>query len=94
VLAPGQFSFHHDLIVHGSRANGSAIRRVGIAIRYTAPFERDAPTTETATLVRGADRFATFEPEQAPREEMAADALAYRDEVVRRLRKAKGMAGY
>lgn len=93
-LAPGQFSFHHGLIVHGSRANTSAIRRVGIAIRYTVPFERGEPTTETATLVRGTDPFGCFVAERAPQGEMAPADLAYREEIVQGLRRAKGMTAY
>lgn len=95
-LQPGEFSFHHDLIVHGSNRNDSDLRRVGIAIRYTTPFEREDGNVngETATLVRGVDPFGTFEQEGVPAREMDPEALAYREEVVRRLRKAKGIAGY
>jgi ectoine hydroxylase-related dioxygenase (phytanoyl-CoA dioxygenase family) len=90
-LQPGQFSFHHDQIVHGSEANHSQLRRVGIAVRYTTPFDRGARTSETATLVRGMDAFNCFLPENEPVGEMMPDDLLYRDAVVQRLRKAKGM---
>jgi non-haem Fe2+, alpha-ketoglutarate-dependent halogenase len=34
ILKSGEASFHHGLIVHGSDANTSNVRRAGIAIRY------------------------------------------------------------
>lgn len=34
VLRAGQFSLHHDLMVHGSEPNRSARRRCGLTIRY------------------------------------------------------------
>jgi ectoine hydroxylase-related dioxygenase (phytanoyl-CoA dioxygenase family) len=93
-LLPGQFSFHHGMIVHGSAANNSAIRRVGFAIRYTVPFDRGEPSTETAMLVRGTDPYGCFVQERSPLAEMEPEAMAYREGLVKRLRKAKGMVGY
>lgn len=70
-LEPGQVSFHHHALVHGSNANPSGRRRAGWAIRFmpaTSHFDRTLPPTRIATtqsidfanrpiwLVRGTDR--------------------------------------
>lgn len=70
-LEPGQFSMHDALVVHGSNANRSGLRRCGYAIRYmpsTSLFDRTIPPTRIARnqvidfsqrpiwLVRGRDR--------------------------------------
>ena len=71
VLEPGQLSLHDALVVHGSNANRSGLRRCGYAIRYmpaTSHFDRTIPPTMIAAnqvidfsqrpiwLVRGEDR--------------------------------------
>lgn len=67
VLAPGEMSLHHVLIVHGSGANPSADRRIGYAIRYVPTRVRQtAGPRDSATLVRGTDVFGHFEPEPRP----------------------------
>jgi Protein involved in biosynthesis of mitomycin antibiotics/polyketide fumonisin len=83
VLAPGQFSFHHEKIVHGSAPNTSDNRRVGIAVRYMAPFQRKTPNTiDHATLVRGSDPYDTFIQDPVPRADMDPEAVAYLDSVL------------
>ena len=71
VLEPGQFSLHDSMLIHGSNANRSGLRRCGYAIRYmpaTSLFDRSIPPTRIARnqvidfsqrpiwLVRGQDR--------------------------------------
>ena len=36
-LRAGEFSLHHDLLVHGSEANRSARRRCGLTVRFCTP---------------------------------------------------------
>jgi non-haem Fe2+, alpha-ketoglutarate-dependent halogenase len=74
VLAPGEMSLHHLLLVHGSHPNRSDRRRCGLAIRYIPAHltSRRGPRG-TATLVRGRDR-GNFDLEQAP--EAAFDPMA------------------
>ena len=70
-LEPGQVSMHDAMLIHGSNANPSGIRRCGYAIRYmpaTSHFDRKIPPTRIAHnqvidfsqrpiwLVRGQDR--------------------------------------
>ena len=67
VLAPGEMSLHHVLIVHGSGANPSADRRIGFAIRYVPTrIRQTAGPRDSATLVRGTDAFGHFDLEPRP----------------------------
>jgi hypothetical protein len=78
LLKAGEMSLHHVGIVHGSEPNRSDGRRVGFAIRYMSPNVRQTiAATDSATLVRGEDRYGHFEHEPAPAYDMAPEALAY-----------------
>ena len=86
VLAPGQMSLHHVLIVHGSNPNGAARPRIGLAIRYIPTRLRQlSPMKDTATLVRGEDRYGHFEPEPRPAFDFAPDAVRFHAAVSDRL---------
>ena len=76
VLQPGQMSLHHVKIFHGSRPNRAADRRLGFAIRYLPPHVHQQVGADSATLVRGEDRFGYFEPEPAPENDLAPKAVA------------------
>src|SRR5262245_13037473 len=77
VLAPGEMSLHHVLIVHGSGANPSDDRRIGFAMRYSpTPVRQVAGARDSATLVRGADTFGHFEPEPRPDADLDPAMLA------------------
>jgi non-heme Fe2+,alpha-ketoglutarate-dependent halogenase len=65
-LQPGEMSLHHVRLVHGSPPNASAERRIGFAIRYIPTSVRQIHGDDSATLVRGVDRFNTFEHEPVP----------------------------
>ncbi|MCW5569392.1 MAG: phytanoyl-CoA dioxygenase family protein, partial [Dokdonella sp.] len=73
VLAPGQMSLHHVKIAHNSEPNRAAHRRAGFAIRYIAPHvHQERPIRDTATLVRGVDRYGHFAAEPPPHGELLA----------------------
>jgi hypothetical protein len=59
-------SLHHVRLVHGSPPNLSDDRRIGFAIRYVPTHVRQIAGADSASLVRGEDRFGHFEPEPAP----------------------------
>lgn len=84
-LRPGQMSLHHVLIFHGSDANTSDDRRIGFAIRYipTHVHQTKGPR-ESATLVRGTDRYGHFDLEAAPEADMHPDAVARHGAIVDR----------
>lgn len=76
LLQPGEFSLHHVLLVHGSEPNRASLPRIGFAIRYIPPHLRQITgEIDSATLVRGEDRFGHFEHEEAPRADMDPEAV-------------------
>ena len=76
VLRPGEMSLHHVRLVHGSPPNPSNDRRIGFAIRYIPTSIRQLEGPDSATLVRGADRYGHFELEPRPERDMQDDMLA------------------
>jgi non-haem Fe2+, alpha-ketoglutarate-dependent halogenase len=77
-LAAGEMSLHHVRLIHGSDPNPSDTRRIGFAIRYIPTYVRQvAGAHDSATLVRGVDRYGHFAPEQAPDADMSESAVAY-----------------
>ena len=80
-LKPGEASFHHVKLWHGSDPNQSNDRRISIAIRYI-PTRTRQPYVEKdfATLVRGEDTFGNFEHEPSPEIDMAPEFLQLHDE--------------
>jgi hypothetical protein len=67
VLAPGQMSLHHGRVIHGSAANRSSDRRIGLAINYLPPHVKQVVgSRDSAMLVRGVDRYNHFETEPRP----------------------------
>jgi non-heme Fe2+,alpha-ketoglutarate-dependent halogenase len=77
-LMAGEMSLHHVRLIHGSDPNPSGQRRIGYAIRYIPTSVRQvAGSHDTATLVRGTDRYGHFEHEQRPDADMSPAALAH-----------------
>lgn len=76
VLQPGEMSLHHVKIFHGSRPNASGRPRIGFAVRYVAAEVRQVRgAADSATLLRGTDRYGNFGTEPRPAAEFDADAL-------------------
>ena len=85
-LQPGEMSLHHVRIIHGSEPNESGRRRIGFVIRYLPTHVRQVVgTRDSATLVRGTDRFHNFEPEQRPESDLAPAALAFHAAITNRV---------
>lgn len=85
ILRPGQMSLHHVLIFHGSEPNTADYRRIGFAIRYIPTHVRQVNgPRESATLVRGTDRFGHFDLEERPPADMHPDAVARHAAIVER----------
>ncbi len=76
VLAPGEMSLHDPLVIHGSKPNLSATRRVGFAIRYIpADVRQREGQRNSVTVIRGGG-FDDFEHERAPEGLFHPDAMA------------------
>ena len=68
LLSPGQIALHHGRIFHGSSANQTDNRRIGLAIRYISPRMQQVSGVKTyCTLVSGEDRYGHFHLTEPPR---------------------------
>jgi non-heme Fe2+,alpha-ketoglutarate-dependent halogenase len=83
-LRPGEMSLHHVRLVHGSAPNPSEDRRIGFAIRYIPPHIRQLEGEDSATLVRGTDRFNHFAHEPRPLSEMAPEMTVLHKRIAER----------
>ncbi len=75
-LQAGEMSLHHIKLVHGSDANRSGDRRIGLAIRYIPTYVRQTKVRDSAMLVRGHDKYGHFDPEPRPRADLDEGARA------------------
>ena len=78
-LAQGDMSLHHIKILHGSPPNRSNGRRMGYAIRYVAPYVKQRGDMNSATLVRGEDRYGYFAKDPVPTRDMEPEIVAFVD---------------
>ena len=78
-LAQGDMSLHHIKILHGSPPNRSRARRMGYAIRYVAPYVKQRGDMNSATLVRGEDRYGYFAKDPVPARDMDPEIVAFVD---------------
>ena len=85
-LAPGQISLHDVRLAHASDPNRSDERRIGLSMHFIPPSTRQiAMEWDSATLVRGEDRFhhftltprptCDFDPETVRFHQKATDAF-------------------
>jgi hypothetical protein len=85
VLDPGQMSLHHVRLIHGSGVNRAPHRRVGFALRYIPTRIRQTiGDQDSATLVRGTDRFGNFIAEPRPVREGDPDCAAFHAAMIAR----------
>ena len=84
ILQPGEMSLHHVRLVHGSPPNPSPDRRIGFAIRYIPTHIRQLEGEDSATLVRGTDRFGHFDLEPRPAIDMDPELLALHRQITER----------
>ncbi|MGE0735400.1 MAG: phytanoyl-CoA dioxygenase family protein [Alphaproteobacteria bacterium] len=75
-IKAGEVSLHHIRLVHGSKANTTGNRRIGLAIRYIPTHVRQVKVRDSALLVRGVDTYGNFDPEPDPKSDLDAAALA------------------
>ncbi len=85
VLQPGEMSLHHVRLAHGSEPNRADHPRTGYPIRYIPTHVRQVVgERDSATLVRGVDRYGHFEAEPWPRVDFDPEALAFHSRMVER----------
>ena len=88
MLKPGEMSLHHVKVVHGSEPNRSNDRRIGLAIRYIPTYVKQLKVRDSATLVRGVDRYHHFDLEPRPERDLDAAAMAAHADAIGRQVKA------
>ncbi len=83
-LKPGQMSLHHGRLLHASAPNRSDERRIGYAMNFIAPHNRQVVAKrDFAMLLRGEDRFSHFEPVPPPEADLSASALDWHARILR-----------
>lgn len=77
-LQPGQASFHNVRLAHSSAPNRSSDRRIGISMHYIPSSARQlAADWDTASLVRGEDRYHHFALAPRPTQDCDAEAMRF-----------------
>jgi ectoine hydroxylase-related dioxygenase (phytanoyl-CoA dioxygenase family) len=85
VLQPGEMSLHHVRLFHGSGVNQAPHRRIGLALRYIPTrIRQTAGHEDSATLVRGTDRFNNFVAEPRPTRDNDPACLAFHAAMIER----------
>ena len=75
-VKPGEVAIFDYRLAHASYPNSSDDRRIGVGIRYIPPETRQILRPwDSATLVRGEDRFGHFELEPRPRFDFDPEAV-------------------
>lgn len=77
VLKAGQFSCHHERIVHGSNANDTDAMRVGVAFFYFPAYVKSTMGRRPADLVRGVDVNDNWDLDPTPTEDRDQRILAH-----------------
>lgn len=83
-LRAGEISLHHVRLVHGSHANSSGARRIGLAMRFIPTHVRQVKVNDSAMLVRGVDEYGNFDWEPEPRADADEAAVAAHAEAMAR----------
>ncbi len=76
-LRAGEFSLHHERMVHGSPPNRSAEPRIGLALFYIPTSVRSTIGRRTAALARGVDAHGHWDPDPEPRRDRDPEILAH-----------------
>ena len=95
VLAKGQVGLLHCNTVHGSGANRSSGRRIGLINDYTPPSARQSSGKGSGQLVRGIDRWRHFGAEPIPAGACTREDVLARRRILERVsgERSHGAAG-
>lgn len=66
VLKAGQFSCHHERIVHGSMANETPNDRIGLSLFFIPTYVKSTIGRRSACLVRGVDEYGHWDADPEP----------------------------
>jgi hypothetical protein len=77
-LTPGQISLHNVRLAHASDPNVSSDRRIGLSMHYVPTSTRQVVMDwDSATLVRGEDRYNHFTPTPRPSRDLEPEAVRF-----------------
>lgn len=76
-LRAGQFSCHHERIVHGSMPNDTPDDRIGLGIFYIPTHVKSTIGRRTASLVRGLDEYGHWDADPEPQGRIDQEILAH-----------------
>jgi len=76
-LKAGQFSGHHESIVHGSAANNTDSMRIGVGIFHFPAHVRSTIGRRSASLVRGVDNHGHWDADPIPTKDRDAEVYAH-----------------
>lgn len=85
-LKAGQFSCHHERIVHGSEENRAGAPRIGLGFFYIPAHVRSTIGRRTAHLVRGTDKYGHWDDDPAPQGRIDTKMVGHLKEATRRYR--------
>lgn len=87
ILRPGQFSLHHESVVHGSSPNKSDHPRIGLSIHYCPPHVRETRFDgATAMVLRGTETAGNWLPDPEPRQDFDPECIEMMDRTLARFR--------
>jgi hypothetical protein len=81
-LSPGQACMFSQDAVHGSGSNNSSNERVLLAIRYIATNNKTRKNHQSATLVRGEDKYNYYEPEPIPSKDLDPICVSFHQKLM------------
>ena len=77
VLGPGEFSLHHERILHGSLPNRSDRQRIGLTVFFIPTSVRSTVGRRTASLVRGVDDYGHWDVDPVPTWDRDPEIMAH-----------------
>ena len=77
VLGPGEFSLHHERILHGSLPNRSDRQRIGLTLFFIPTSVRSTVGRRTASLVRGVDDYGHWDVDPVPTRDRDPEIMAH-----------------
>jgi non-heme Fe2+,alpha-ketoglutarate-dependent halogenase len=84
-LRAGQFSCHHERILHSSEPNRTPVDRIGLGIFYIPTHVKSTIGRRTACLVRGVDEYGYWDADPVPCDDVYDSGLfAHMQEAGRR----------
>ena len=77
VLGAGEYSLHHERILHGSLPNRSDRQRIGLTVFFIPTSVRSTVGRRTASLVRGVDDYGHWDVDPVPTRDRDPEILAH-----------------